>query len=221
MTMQPWGLFESESAFRRADLTGDITWKQARTMLSEAREEIAKGDVVQLRAAPLFNEPFLIARHRDGSETRLGADGKPAALDATAFSQAVETTRTSLAGARVETITREDSYYYSHHNKVALPAIRVTLADKDSTRVYLNASTGEIARVADGTSQTYRWLENGLHQLDFPILRARPLWDIVVLLLLLAVTISCATGAWLSFTRIGRDFTRLTGRRVPPGEADV
>jgi hypothetical protein len=50
-----------------------------------------------------------------------------------------------------------------------------------------------------------------MHQLDLPFLRTRPVWDIVVLLLLAAVTISCATGAWLSFTRIGRDTGRMRG----------
>jgi len=30
-----------------------------------------------------------------------------------------------------------------------------------------------------------------------------------VLLLLAAVTVACATGAWMSFTRIGRDFSRV------------
>lgn len=221
MTMEPWGLFEGQSAFSRADLTGDITWKQARTMIEGARSEIAKGDVVQLRVAPLLNQPYLIARRSDGSETRLGADGKPAPLDAAQFSAAARKAGASLTDARIETIAAEDSYYYSHHDKVVLPAIRLILADGDATRVYLNARTGEIARVADRSTQTYRWIENGLHRLDFPILRARPLWDIVVLPLLLAVTIACATGAWLSFTRIGRDFSRIARRRVPPREADV
>jgi ribose/xylose/arabinose/galactoside ABC-type transport system permease subunit len=64
----------------------------------------------------------------------------------------------------------------------------------------------------DGTAQRYRWLESGLHDLDFPILRQRPIWDFVVLPLLLLVTFACATGAWLSFMRIGRDFTAISQR---------
>ena len=40
----------------------------------------------------------------------------------------------------------------------------------------------------------------------------RPLWDIVVLVLLAGATIACFTGAWLSIRRIGRDL-RLTRNR--------
>ncbi len=205
LTMQPWGLFQSPSTFSRSDLTGDMTWKQTRALIARAKDEIAKGGVVQLRAAPLLGEPHLILRHADGRETRIGAS---APLSADLLNAALK--NTPVAPARAELLTREDSYYYSHHDKVSLPVLRITLAD--STRVYVNASTGEIARVADRTSQRYRWLENGLHRLDFPILRSRPIWDFVVLPLLAAVTFACATGAWLSFTRIGRDVSRLRGK---------
>ena len=40
-------------------------------------------------------------------------------------------------------------------------------------------------------------------------MRSRPVWDIITLLLLAAVTVACATGAWMSFTRIGQDYSRI------------
>jgi hypothetical protein len=114
-----------------------------------------------------------------------------------------------LATGELELLTKEDDYYYGHKRKVDLPVYRLTLSDPDSTRVYFDHKTGEVQRVADATAKRYRWLENGLHSLDFAFLRSRPVWDVVVLVLLAAVTISCATGAWLSFIRVGRDASRI------------
>jgi len=40
------------------------------------------------------------------------------------------------------------------------------------------------------------WLHQGLHRLDFAaVLRARPLWDLIMLLLMSGVTLLCVTGA--------------------------
>ena len=87
---------------------------------------------------------------------------------------------------------------------------RVVLADAEQTRIYLSATTGELLRYIDGSTRWYRWLHNGLHSFDFSAgLRKRPLWDIVVLVLLGGTTIACVTGAWMSIRRIGRDL-RLT-----------
>ena len=113
-----------------------------------------------------------------------------------------------LASGKVELQTSEDDFYYGHKQSVDLPVYRVTLTDPGQTRVYINHTTGD-ARVVDPTSQSYRWFENGLHSLDFSFLRVRPLWDIVTLILLAAVTVACATGAWLSFTRIGTEVSRI------------
>jgi hypothetical protein len=51
-----------------------------------------------------------------------------------------------------------------------------------------------------------------LHGLDFPVLRIRPIWDVVVVLLLLGVTTVCATGSWMAVKRVGRDYRVLRVR---------
>jgi hypothetical protein len=68
-----------------------------------------------------------------------------------------------------------------------------------------------MALALDGTARTSRWLRTGLHDLDFPVLRTRPVWDLVALTLLAGVTASCATGAWLGLKRLGHDLRRLRG----------
>jgi hypothetical protein len=75
----------------------------------------------------------------------------------------------------------------------------------------------------DNTLRQSRWLRTGLHDIDFfAALRARPVWDLVVLLLLGGVTVGCATGAWLGIKRIGRDASALwtaVRRRSAPRSA--
>jgi hypothetical protein len=164
-------------------------------------------DTVILRTAPFMGQPYLIAIAREGTQTRLGSNGPvPLTRDEIASGLAAQTGL--LASARLDQLTAEDDFYYGHKQPVDLPVWRVTLADPDETHVYINATTGD-ARIVDATAKRYRWWESGLHSLDFAFMRARPVWDIVTLILLAAVTAACATGAWLSLTRIGADASRL------------
>jgi uncharacterized iron-regulated membrane protein len=213
LTMQPWGLLESEPAVTRADITGRPSWGETReaiaAALGEAREGAAKGgDVVSIRSAPFLGEPHAVLALRDGSEMRVGRWGiEP--VTAHAAASLIQAAGGPFAGARLDVLEREDAYYYGHKAPVELPVLRLTFADAEATRAYLDIGTGEVLRVADGTAQRYRWFENAFHNFDWPALKARPVWDLVVLPLLLAVTFVCATGTWLSFTRIGRDAGRL------------
>ena len=207
LTMHPWGLFESTSPIAQSDISGDMTWADARAVIDHAKTDPALASAIVLRPAPLLGHAYLIARGRHGKETRLGVNGAaPMTLDELAAG--LQARGNLLASGKVELQTSEDDFYYGHKQSVDLPVYRVTLTDPGQTRVYINHTTGD-ARVVDPTSQSYRWFENGLHSLDFSFLRVRPLWDIVTLILLAAVTVACATGAWLSFTRIGTDVSRI------------
>ena len=58
----------------------------------------------------------------------------------------------------------------------------------------------------DAAERGYRWLFSGLHRWDFTAtLRSRPLWDIIVLFLLLGSTAGVATGVYLAVRRIRLD----------------
>ena len=68
-------------------------------------------------------------------------------------------------------------------------------------------------RKVDANGRGERWLFNGFHRLDFTAwLRTRPVWDIVMLLLLLGGLGGTSTGVYLAASRIKRD---LTFRRQP------
>jgi uncharacterized iron-regulated membrane protein len=207
MTMSPWGLLESEGVISRADLGGAMTWKDMRTSI-EAIKRDETANLVAIRSAPQLGKSIVFAQQSDGSEVRFAPNGR-ATFTRPELDASLTAKGGLLASGKMEELTTEDDYYYGHKQAVDLPVYRVTLTDPERTRVYFNAKTGELERLADGTSQRYRWFESALHSLDFSFLRARPVWDIVTLILLAAVTIACATGTWLSFTRIGTDVSRL------------
>jgi hypothetical protein len=114
-----------------------------------------------------------------------------------------------LASGKLEVLTKEDDFYYGLKRPADLPVYRVTLSDPDTTRIYFDSKTGELSQLADGTGQRYRWFLSAMHDIDLSFMRSRPVWDIIVMILLAAVTAVCATGAWLSFMRVGQDATSI------------
>jgi hypothetical protein len=99
-------------------------------------------------------------------------------------------------------LSEYDDYYYKTVSsfdlglpKMAepLPVLRVRYEDAVQTWLYLTPSTGQILKV-EQQDRANRWGYYGLHALDFAFLyRHRPLWDIVVVVLLLGVTVSSVT----------------------------
>lgn len=207
LTMAPWGLLESKPAIARDQVASTMTLGDARAILARNRSDPALANAVALRAAPFMDKPYLIAEARDGTQTRLGRDG-PAPLTQTELEAGLAARGGLLASGKLDVLTAEDDYYYGHKQPVDFPVYRLTLADPDQTHIYFNAVTGD-PRIIDATAKRYRWWESGLHSLDFSFMRARPVWDIITLILLAAVTAACATGAWMSFTRVGADLSRI------------
>ena len=96
----------------------------------------------------------------------------------------------------------------------SLPVYRIVLNDAGQTRYYLDPKSGELLRRADANSRAQRWLFSGLHRFDFTAwMRMRPLWDVLVLVLMLGGLAVTGTGVYLAVWRIKRD---LTFKRAPP-----
>ena len=207
MTMSPWGLLESESAVSRQDLTGTMTWSDMQAAISTVKSD-ETANLVSIRSAPLFGQPRVFAQQSDGAEIRFGPHAR-APFNRAELDSSLAAKGGLLANGQVDVMTTEDDYYYGHKRVVELPVYRITLSDPEQTRIYVGEKSGEVRQLADGTTQRYRWALNALHNLDLAFMRSRPVWDIVTLLLLAVVTIACATGAWMSFTRIGTDVSRL------------
>ena len=68
------------------------------------------------------------------------------------------------------------------------------------TRYYIDPKTATIASHYNSRGWVNRWLYHGLHSLDFPWLyKYRPLWDIVVISLMLGGTALCGTSLVLTW----------------------
>jgi hypothetical protein len=160
---------------------------------------------VRLRSQPLADRLFVLAERADGGTLRLDAEGNPAPLREPELRAALSRIDTGLS--ELSLLDSDDAYYYSHKQARELPVWRAVLADPQATRLYISPTTGEL-RIIDSDARKVRWLERGLHGLDFSGLRRRPLWDIVTLLLLAGVTVITVSGAWLAIQRVRKDITR-------------
>lgn len=88
-----------------------------------------------------------------------------------------------------------DNYYYSRHNDKELPVLRVYTVN--DIAYYINPKTAQVVYKCGTKNRIQRWIYHGLHSLDFSFLAwNRPLWDIVLIILLLGGTI-------LSFSAVG------------------
>lgn len=209
LSMNPWGLFDSDGKpAEGAQLAGPQRWGDLRAVLDNI--DALPADTVRLETAPLGDTLYLAAISASGTRIRINADGAAAPLMQDELSAAL----TNGPGiTALDLLHGYDAYYYAHNAPAPLPVWRAVLADAQQTRLYIDPQTGRVIRALDGKDRAYRWLMNGLHSLDFPGLRARPVWGLVVLPLLAMVTLVCATGTWMGINRARRDLRRLNTRR--------
>jgi len=209
-TMNPWGFLDSSVGAREAQrLKGEpVKWSLVAEALAQA--DNLPPDTVRLETAPLGGELYLTATAADGTRVRVDPQGRPAPLSREELATALDG---APAVASLDLLREEDDYYYSHKLPATLPVWRAVLADAEQTRLYIDPVTGQLLRAVDGAGRMSRWLRNGLHSLDFALLRQRPVWDLVVLPLLALVTFVCGTGTWMGVQKLRRDARRIRNRR--------
>ncbi len=123
----------------------------------------------------------------------------------------------AMPGAEVvaaEELAEYDAYYGDRRRRSApLPVLRVRFDDADRTWLYLDPALGRIVHREQRRSRVDRWLYRGLHRLDFPgFYHRRPLWDVVVIVLLLGGLFSTASSLAPAAKRLRRTFRRLAAR---------
>ena len=124
---------------------------------------------------------------------------------------------TAMPGAAVvdaEELSEYDAYYGDRrHRRDPLPVLRVRFDDPDRTWLYLDPALGRIVHREQRRSRLDRWLYRGLHRLDFPgFYDRRPLWDVVVIVLLLGGLFSAASSFVPAAKRLRRASRRLAAR---------
>lgn len=222
MTMNPWGALGSAGGGNyRPQLNGGAQWSGLQRFFAAVESGDAElpqsGSFVQITPAVFDQQLFLMANTPQGEQQRLNADGRRARLQIEDIKRVVAQLDTPIRESGL--MYDEDSYYYGHKREVPLPVYRVIMDDGEQTRIYINTETGGV-RSLGSTGRWSRWIRTGLHDLDFPILRSRPIWDIVVILLLIGVTIVCATGTWMALRRIRRDIRSVRRQFAAPDQTN-
>jgi hypothetical protein len=208
-SMNPWGFLDSTAGLaERQRLAGNVRWGEVRSAIGRIGHLPA--GTVRLESAPLNGRIFLVAIGADGRMTRLDWSGHGALLNKAALVQAL---RNGPPVGALDLLRGEDAYYYQHKFTLKFPVWRAILQGPEATRLYIDPDSGQLIRAFDRNARGFRWLQDGLHSLDFPILRSRPLWDIVVLPLLIAVTFICGTGTWMGLRKVARDIRAMRRRK--------
>lgn len=100
-----------------------------------------------------------------------------------------------------------DTYIDLREGSLGNNILRGVLDDEDKTWVHVDMNEGRIASVMDSSRRSYRWFYNGLHSLDIPgLVNRRPLWDIVIITLMLGGFAFSITGAVLAYRRLRLTF---------------
>lgn len=215
LSLNPWGALESRS------FAPDV----ARLQVLQMRLADAKSGLAQIAAARLpagtvrlvgqafGGRLYLTAWSAAAERTRLdGTTLQPKPLSNAELEQASARLRPSATIADRGWLHAQDAYYYSHHDTRRLPVYRVVYADGE--RAYLDGTTGQLSYAVDASRRGSRWLFLALHRGDFAaVVRARPLWDIMMWLLIVGVTTGAATGTWMGVERIARFLRRIAHRR--------
>lgn len=108
-------------------------------------------------------------------------------------------------------LTEYDNYYYSRHNEKELPVIKYEMSNRT---YYVNPKRAKVIYKCETEHKLQRWVYNGLHSLDFSFIAwKRPLWDIVLIILLVGGTIISFTGTALGIKFIKRKIRKQLKKR--------
>jgi hypothetical protein len=126
----------------------------------------------------------------------------------------------SLADLRV--MDRYDAYYLDRLRQSPLPVVYAEMNDPVRTRYYIDPKTARIVGNYSARNWVSRWLYHGLHSLDFPWLyNYRPLWDLVVITLMLGGTAICVTSLVLTWRVLARKLNALVRAHFKTPDEDL
>jgi hypothetical protein len=197
ISMNPWGFLDSDEPSEAATLLrGKMQSGADIAVALPALAAALPPGIVSIKSAPFGGQLAFVAIAANGERMRISASGKsitpPDMSGAASY----------LRGDPPILMSTSDNYYFDSRSETArLPAYRVIATD--GARYYLDPLSGDIVKTVDANARWYRWLHEAPHRLDFSAaLRARPLWDMVMLTLMLGVTCICGTGTWLGLQRL-------------------
>lgn len=116
-----------------------------------------------------------------------------------------------------EWLTAEDDYYHQttasfelgrHKPAYVFPVLRVRYRDADQTWLYFTPALGQMVKF-DARDRANRWWYYGLHAMDWPgLFERRPLWDVVMIVLLAGLGAISVTTLLPAYRRLARHAAR-------------
>jgi hypothetical protein len=206
LSMNPWGAFEGDSGFEeRSRLQGGaISSADLSNIVEALGGTTLPHGTVQLSSSMIDGRLALIAKDSAGRATRLHSSTLQAEpLPENIWRRVSDLVRPDVPVRQAGLLDSGDNYYFSHHEEVAFPVYRIVFEDMEQTRYYFDTKSAELIQKVDSDRRWNRWLFLGLHRGDFTsLLRQRPLWDLILLPLMIGVTIGAITGVWMAYRRL-------------------
>lgn len=204
LSMNPFGLLQSRDTTREEAMLRGSQPSSSRVLAAVrvlARSPSARRSV-SVEAAPLGGRLHLVSHDHDGTGGRFDDEGRSAPLTIEEINDVARALPGGIESS--ERLTTADAYFFGHPGREPpLPVYRIVSGDAQHTRLYLDPVSGTILTMVDRNAKGYRWLHQALHRFDaWPVLRWRPLWDVLMLSLLAGVAFSSATGLFLGLRRL-------------------
>lgn len=200
LSLAPWGLAEGPSKAPLPNRLDTDLPDSLPELLPETREVawVRSGDAIAV-----------IEKNLAGTTISLPARPRQPMLDLSDIAASVQK---AFATPILRTVWQErpDSRYFStRHLTREFPVAQVHLDDASGTVLYVSPTTGRILLLSNRHDFPHRWLYQGLHRFDFPILLEYP-WhrDLLIIVLSLAGIGFCLTGCTLAWQRLARPIRR-------------
>ena len=205
-SVNPWGALEGRSFANEAERLGGLRlgFADVREAVGSLGGSVVPRGTVRLEGFATGGELSHLATDAQGQRRRVDpAAFRAAPLPESYFERAPATLRPDAAVRDAGWIGTGDAYYYTHHETRSFPVYRIRY--EDGERLYLDRVSGHLVYAVDRERRWLRWVFHALHRGDLhAVVRARPLWDLMMWLLLLGVTAGTVTGTWMGARRIVR-----------------
>ncbi|MDG2087508.1 MAG: PepSY domain-containing protein [Arenicellaceae bacterium] len=219
MSMAPWGLFDSDTSFRRQVSRYQYSGSSSELGVAFSKET----EIQQLLARPENQDVKQIVWHRLDNESYVAMHDAPGDVRVSSsltttlnIELKVEETVTRLIPmsniVELQKLDNYDAYYYSHHSRFhPLPILRIKFDDRESNWFHIDLKSGQVLGRMTLANRVQRWLFNGFHSLDFTsLIYNRPIWDVVVIMLCGLGMAFSITSAIISWRRIGRFYKSIS-----------
>lgn len=132
-----------------------------------------------------------------------GASGEPLEIARDDLYEAARNLMPGVTMTSAEYLTAPTEYWHTAFKPMEVPVIKVEFDDDAKTWFFINPESGAVEGILDKVGRLDRWANWGVHDVDLLVLhKYRPLWDIVVWILLAAGLFISTSGAVIGTKRL-------------------